>query len=79
MQRKGIIGLSVLVLGLATIAVLSFNRQPEDEAARFNSEKNVRQMQVQNLQQDNPRILKINAIRANDITKKSWITTLLLS
>lgn len=70
MRRKGMIGLSVLVLGLATIAVLSFNRQPEDEAARFNSEKNVRQMQVQNLQQDNPRILKINAIRANDITKK---------
>lgn len=70
MQKKGLIGLSVLVLGVAAVAVFSFYGQQEEPATRSAEDRQVRQMQVRNLQQSHPHILKVNMIGENEKLKR---------
>lgn len=69
MQRKGIIITLFLLLGFTALASINFNRQADERPMHSKKEQSVRKLQVQNLQQENVHIQKVDMLHETNQTK----------
>jgi thermitase len=69
MRRRLIIGVFVLILAITAVVSLRPNRQTGEQKISSINQSNVKEMQVRNLQQDRPKIKRVDMLSANNNLK----------